>query len=218
MANEFQPGEITVRQARLLNELLHFKEQFDRLTATPPLYVKRSAGIPSLRLGSLVGSGSSECGSAITPVTLTCDEGQRTAVTTSYSLSTDDTGKLVLTPCDTTTTPLGPCSSLIPGGSPSAPIINICITAPALTAPTSDYTINYDDHLVTPNGPSITVKLPVIDPLRPPGADIFNIKNLNATAATLSGNGALIDGAATKTLVQYASVTVWTDGTNWFIE
>jgi hypothetical protein len=52
VAERFRPGEITAAQARMLNELLELANQFKRLTAAPPLFVSRRAGIPVLTIGA----------------------------------------------------------------------------------------------------------------------------------------------------------------------
>lgn len=50
MGTPFTPGELTSAQARALNEMQRFAEQFSRLSVSPPLSLTRAAGIPCLRV------------------------------------------------------------------------------------------------------------------------------------------------------------------------
>jgi hypothetical protein len=81
----------------------------------------------------------------------------------------------------------------------------------------NSYAIDWDcDGIVVGTGAGITISLP-----NPSGYPYlgrkFTIKNTNASALTVnSAGGAVIDGAASKSLAQWAVITVTTDGAGWF--
>jgi len=82
--------------------------------------------------------------------------------------------------------------------------------------PTNGQTITADVNLVSPGGSTATITLPT-----PSAGKQVTVKKVDAAAGTVvvQRNAAeTIDGAASKTLYyQYESLTVISDGTNWFI-
>lgn len=86
------------------------------------------------------------------------------------------------------------------------------ITASA-TLSANDYTV-----LVNATGGAVTVTLPAASTV---SGQTFHVKKIDATAnaVTLDGSGTeTIDGAATKsTTTQWASYSVQSNGTEWFI-
>lgn len=80
---------------------------------------------------------------------------------------------------------------------------------------TTSVTINRDYRTVLANGTSITVTLPAASGV-PVGRE-FIVKNINATSCTVASAGGTIDGAATKSLAQFAIANVVSDGANWFL-
>jgi len=85
-----------------------------------------------------------------------------------------------------------------------------------VNAQTTNYTAVGGDSskLITMNGSNLTLTLP-----NPPPSATWNVfvENLNSTSLTISRNGLAINGsAANLTLVQNASITVFTDGSNYF--
>lgn len=87
----------------------------------------------------------------------------------------------------------------------------------AYSTKTANYTLGVADELVIFNGTSLTATLP--DPGSLPSTGrIYRIKNINASALTVSpGAGKTIDGAANKSLAQWADVTVTSNGSQWLI-
>ena len=80
------------------------------------------------------------------------------------------------------------------------------------TAVSSTYTVNTSNYLVDCTSGTFTVTLPTSVGI---AGQIFVIKNSGSGTITLSTTGGqTIDGSSTKTLPQYASVTVQSDGTN----
>lgn len=53
MSREFAPGPLSAKQADLLNELLRWRDAFDRMTVAAPLALTRSAGIPAISAGGI---------------------------------------------------------------------------------------------------------------------------------------------------------------------
>ena len=93
------------------------------------------------------------------------------------------------------------------------------VTEQITTITSSSYTTTDDDFLILADavGGAITIILP-------PAADVlhqvFVIKRLNsgANSVTIDGNGANIDGSPTFVIsVQYNSIMVFCDGTNYHI-
>lgn len=85
---------------------------------------------------------------------------------------------------------------------------------------TASATLGANDYTVLANAASgaVTVTLPAASTVT---GQTFHVKKIDATAnaVTLDGNGAeTIDGAATKaTTTQWASYSVQSNGTGWFI-
>jgi hypothetical protein len=73
------------------------------------------------------------------------------------------------------------------------------------------------DGTLVMNGASLTATLP--DPTTVPYGRKFTVKNINASALTVvsAGTSKTIDGAASKSLAQWAWITVQTDSTQWLI-
>lgn len=89
--------------------------------------------------------------------------------------------------------------------------------ARAITTKTSGYNIAWSDSTILANG-AITVTLP--EPAAMRAGQIFTIKNISASTVTVgrAGSGIEIDGSASdlSLATQYDSVTVQTDGSNWW--
>lgn len=87
----------------------------------------------------------------------------------------------------------------------------------AITTKASGYNIAWTDSTILANG-AITVTLP--EPASERAGQIFTIKNISASTVTVgrAGSGIEIDGSAADLSIttQYASVTVQTDGSNWW--
>jgi len=99
------------------------------------------------------------------------------------------------------------------GAGGGSSVLGIVAKAGDYTATVSDYTI-----VVTCSIANITITLPAaVDNT----GRIYNIKKVDATAYTVivDGNGAEeIDGATTQTIVvQYDSLQIQCDGSQWFI-
>jgi predicted ATP-dependent Lon-type protease len=83
------------------------------------------------------------------------------------------------------------------------------------TAVSTTYTVNFDNYLVDCTSGTFTVTLPTSVGNT---GQIFVIKNSGSGTITLATTGGqTIDGTSTKTLLQYGSITVQSDGTNWWI-
>lgn len=97
------------------------------------------------------------------------------------------------------------------------PVTNVCPELGFITEVSENYDATFEDDIIHVVGSSVTVTLP--DPVdgHGGGANQLIIKNLNASSATVDGNGADIDGSPTITLAQWESVILYTDGTDWFI-
>jgi hypothetical protein len=79
---------------------------------------------------------------------------------------------------------------------------------------TANYALTTSDYLVISNGASLTQTLPDATTV----ADrYFVVKNIHATLATLATAGGNIDGVATQSIAQYNALTVYSDGTNYYI-
>lgn len=86
-----------------------------------------------------------------------------------------------------------------------------------INAQTAGYTLVSGDSgkLVTSNGSALTQTLPAAAPSSTWSAGILN---LNATTATVSRNGLLINGAGSNiSLLQYQTAYLFTDGSNYFL-
>lgn len=86
---------------------------------------------------------------------------------------------------------------------------------PALATKTANYTIVAADSIIIGNGTSITVTLPSAVTMT--AGKTFRIKNRNSTTLTVGSTAGTIDGAATKTLAQWASADFASDGANWYV-
>jgi hypothetical protein len=91
-----------------------------------------------------------------------------------------------------------------------------CALSNGVTTKTANYTLVSGDagELVTFNGSSLTATLPA----SPPTATwCVNIQNRNTSDLTISRNGLTINGGSLNiALPSYQSITVWTDGSNYF--
>jgi hypothetical protein len=80
------------------------------------------------------------------------------------------------------------------------------------SAVTTTYTINRSNYLVDCTTGTFTVTLPTSVGI---AGQIFVIKNSGSGTITLATTGGqTIDGSSTKTLTQYGSITVQSDGSN----
>lgn len=85
-----------------------------------------------------------------------------------------------------------------------------------VTTKSADYTLLETDSMVLVTA-ACTIKLPVATGLQ---GKIYYIKDMATTGVvvTVDGNGATIDGQTTQLIsAQYTTLTVFTDGTNWYI-
>ena len=83
---------------------------------------------------------------------------------------------------------------------------------------TANYTATpLDDVIICGGGnESFTITLPAVSSVE--AGKVYFIKNEGSGTITVDGNGAeTIDGAATKTLNQYDSIQVQSDGTEWWV-
>jgi len=80
---------------------------------------------------------------------------------------------------------------------------------------TATYTITDDDHTINCTANTFTINLPTA--VGRIGKH-FIIKNSGSGLITVDGNGTeTIDGATTRTLIQYESINIASDGANWII-
>jgi hypothetical protein len=87
------------------------------------------------------------------------------------------------------------------------------VDKPPVTKTTS-YTLTVADVLTLFNGATLTATLPVVAATM--AGVVFTVKNINASAVTVSPASGTIDGAASATLAQWATGRYVSDGTNWF--
>lgn len=87
-------------------------------------------------------------------------------------------------------------------------------TVPTLQTKTANYTMTTADTLILSNGTTLTITLPSAVTAGATGKQ-YTVKNINASAATLGATAGTIDGATTKTINQYESFSVVSDGSNW---
>lgn len=82
---------------------------------------------------------------------------------------------------------------------------------------TAGYTLTGTDSIVIGNAASLTLTLP--SAVAQGTGKVFRIKNRHSSALTVAvvASGGTIDGAATKSLAQWAFLTVVSDGANWYI-
>lgn len=83
-----------------------------------------------------------------------------------------------------------------------------------VTTKTVDYSLTADDAVVLSNGTSLTMYLPL--PVGEIVGRTFTVKNIAATACTVSAPGTNIDGAPTATLAQWTTGRYINDGTFWY--
>jgi hypothetical protein len=87
----------------------------------------------------------------------------------------------------------------------------------AVTTKTANYPVVLTDSVIIGNNTGITITLPkAVDAGI---GKVFTVKNkFNATlTVAVVASGGTIDGAATKTLAQWASADFISDGANWFV-
>lgn len=93
---------------------------------------------------------------------------------------------------------------------------NRIASALALTTKTSNYTMLPLDGIVLANG-AITITLPDVASATTVIGKRYTVKNIGTATVTVAPQSGTIDGAANFSMtVQYSSVDVVTDGTNWF--
>lgn len=80
---------------------------------------------------------------------------------------------------------------------------------------TTNYTTTAADDVIIGNGTSLTITL--LSAATAGNGKVFRVKNKAATALTVASAGGTIDGVATKSLAQWASLAAVSDGTNWFV-
>lgn len=86
---------------------------------------------------------------------------------------------------------------------------------PAVSTKTANYTTVATDRIIIGNGASITITL--MSAVVATAGRVFRIKNRHSTTLTVASAAGTIDGAATKTLAQWASADFVSDGTNWYV-
>lgn len=88
----------------------------------------------------------------------------------------------------------------------------------ALSTKTANYTITEADQIVVVGGATAGLTMTLPDPSGQVVGRQYKVKNVNANSVTVAsaGTSKTIDGAASVALAQYAKVTVYSDGTNWF--
>jgi hypothetical protein len=82
----------------------------------------------------------------------------------------------------------------------------------AFAIQTANYTLTSTDGTVFMSGTNLTATLPT--PVGVAGRN-YTIKNLDPSVLTVATAAGLIDGDSTRSLAQYDSLTVTSDGTNW---
>jgi hypothetical protein len=88
---------------------------------------------------------------------------------------------------------------------------NITVSQPFVVK-TANYTLTATDEIVFMSGANLTATLPTA--VGNAGLQ-YVVKNQDATVLTVGSNGGTIDGDTTRSLAQYDSLTVVSDGTNW---
>lgn len=99
----------------------------------------------------------------------------------------------------------------VSGGSAAAAPRSAFLSPPV--AKTASYTLLPADSIIVMNGTTLTATLP--SAVTAATGRTYWVKNINASAVTLAATAGTIDGAATKTLAQWAVARVVSDGTNW---
>ncbi|QWY82774.1 hypothetical protein PP641_gp034 [Arthrobacter phage SilentRX] len=86
----------------------------------------------------------------------------------------------------------------------------------AVTTKTANYTVASTDSVIIANlATAITITLPSAVTMT--AGRVFTVKNKGAGVATVASAAGTIDGAANKTLAQWAFASFISDGANWFI-
>jgi hypothetical protein len=106
-----------------------------------------------------------------------------------------------------TLSPTGVLDFVLPSGGGSSP---------TLSTKTGNYSMTTSDAAIVANGSSITITLPSAVTAGATGKE-YTVKNRHTTNCTVASAAGTIDGTATKSLVQYASLTVVSDGANWMV-
>lgn len=84
-----------------------------------------------------------------------------------------------------------------------------------VTSVTEAYTVIKNDYFINCTANSFTVDLPAASALV---GKVYQIKNSGTGVITVDGNGSdTIDGELTQTLVEDESITIISDGSNWYI-
>jgi hypothetical protein len=79
---------------------------------------------------------------------------------------------------------------------------------------TGNYTLTDGEDILFMNAPSVTATLP--SAVTAKSGRIYTIKNLNASALTVTATAGTIDGGTSVSLAQYVSARYVSDGANWF--
>lgn len=114
-------------------------------------------------------------------------------------------------------TPSTAGQSITSVGAGSTPAFRGCHLSNGVNAQTVGYTLLAADNgsLVTMNGSSLTATLPNPAPSTTWCASVMNLSS--STNLTISRNGLSINTASSNlTLLPFSSVTIWTDGSNYF--
>lgn len=79
---------------------------------------------------------------------------------------------------------------------------------------TGNYTMAAADYLIITNAAAVTITVPAA--AANTGREVI-VKNRHTSSSTVVTAGGTIDGSATKSLAQWASVHLISDGTNWYV-
>jgi hypothetical protein len=85
----------------------------------------------------------------------------------------------------------------------------------ALATKTANYTTTAADSVIIGNGAG-TITITLLSAVTATAGRVFTIKNRATAALTVASAAGTIDGAATKSLAQWASLSVVSDGANWY--
>lgn len=80
---------------------------------------------------------------------------------------------------------------------------------------TANYTTVAADQIIIGNG-ATAMTVTLMSAVTAGNGKMMRIKNRAASVLTVASAGGTIDGTASKTLAQWASLTVVSDGTNWY--
>lgn len=86
----------------------------------------------------------------------------------------------------------------------------------ALVTKTAAYTTVAADSVVIANS-ATAITITLLSAVTATAGKVFTVKNKGAGVVTVASAAGTIDGAANKTLAQWASATFISDGANWFI-